>query len=272
MFSKELEEVIEAALADGALTDKERAVLHKRAQAEGVDPDELDIVIDGRLAKMKKQEDWLRPAPPQNLVNQKLGNVVKCPSCGAQVIGGSAVCQECGYTFSNVSANSSVERLQNKLDEFNRRQESRADNRSISGVLTHNFAKASGMDGTNKYKMDIISTFSVPNTRSDLLEFLTMLQARAKSTGPRNGQNFSREEDLSYAYWLLYTNCINKAKISFLNDRDFAPYFSWYEKELQKTKGIIGWLKCNPKTRILLMIILGYIALFTFIGILIASE
>lgn len=63
MFSKELEEVIEAALADGVLTDKERAVLHKRAAAEGVDLDELDVVIDGRLAKAKKQEDWLNPAP-----------------------------------------------------------------------------------------------------------------------------------------------------------------------------------------------------------------
>ena len=66
MLSKELEEIVEAALADGVLTDKERAVLHKRAQAEGVDPDELDIVLDGRLAKMKRSEDWLRPAPPQN--------------------------------------------------------------------------------------------------------------------------------------------------------------------------------------------------------------
>ena len=71
MLSKELEEIVEAALADGVLTDKERAVLHKRAQAEGVDPDELDIVLDGRLAKMKRSEDWLRPAPPQNLANQK---------------------------------------------------------------------------------------------------------------------------------------------------------------------------------------------------------
>lgn len=266
MFSKELEEVIEAALADGALTDKERAVLHKRAQAEGVDPDELDIVIDGRLAKMKKQEDWLRPAPPQNLVNQKLGNVVKCPSCGAQVIGGSAVCQECGYTFSNVSANSSVERLQNKLDEFNRRQESRADNRSISGVLTHNFAKASGMDGTNKYKMDIISTFPVPNTRADLLEFLTMIQSRANSTGPRNGQNLSREEDLSYAYWLLYSNCINKANLSFSKDSDFTPYFEHYAQELSKTKGVIGYLKCNPKMRLLIFVVIFYILFFGIIG------
>ena len=115
MFSKELEEVIEAALADGVLTDKERAVLHKRAQAEGVDLDELDIVIDGRLAKMKRQEDWLRPAPPKEATNQKYGNVLKCPSCGAQVVGGSAVCPECGYAFSNVGANRSAERLAEQL-------------------------------------------------------------------------------------------------------------------------------------------------------------
>ena len=91
MLSKELEEIVEAALADGVLTDKERAVLHKRAQAEGVDPDELDIVLDGRLAKMKRSEDWRRPTPPQNLDNQKLGNIVKCPNCGAQVKGGDVI-------------------------------------------------------------------------------------------------------------------------------------------------------------------------------------
>lgn len=266
MFSKELEEVIEAALADGALTDKERAVLHKRAQAEGVDPDELDIVIDGRLAKMKRQEDWLRPAPPKEATNQKYGNVLKCPSCGAQVVGGSALCPECGYAFSNVSANRSAEKLQEQLDDFNRRQEERATS-SIGGWLTATM----GTD-KSKHKMDLISNFAVPNTRTDLLEFLTMVQPRANSTGPRNGLNMSREEDLSYAYWLLYTNCINKARISFLNDRDFAPYFSWYEKELQKTKGFIGWWKCNPKTRRVLMIILGYIAFFTFLGIMIGSE
>ena len=272
MLSKELEEIVEAALADGVLTDKERAVLHKRAQAEGVDPDELDIVLDGRLAKMKRSEDWLRPAPPQNLANQKLGNIVKCPNCGAQVIGGSAVCTECGYAFSNVSANSSAEKLQAKLDEFNRRQEQRADSRGVASSLMHGIGTtlAGGDLKTYKSKMDIISTFPVPNTRADLLEFLTMLQARANATGPRHGKGLGDTEDLSYAYWLLYTNCINKAKLSFPNDNDFQYYFQTYEKQLQKTKGIIGYVKCHPGAKValgfLLFMILWIIGLSLLIG------
>lgn len=263
MFSKELEEIIEAALADGVLTDKERAVLHKRAHAEGVDSDELDVVIDGRLAKMKKSEDWLRPAPPQQLMNEKLGNVVKCPSCGSQVVGGSAVCPECGYTFSNVKANSSVERLLEKLDDFNRRQEARTDNLSITGNIANVF-----MHNTCKDKMDIISTFPVPNTRADLLEFLTLVQSRANSTGPRIGHNMSREEDLSYAYWLLYSNCINKAKISFAKDNDFTPYFEHYNQELSKTKGLMGYLKCNPRMRLLFFFVIFYVLFFGIIIVL----
>lgn len=265
MFSKELEEFIEAALADGVITDKERSVLYRRAKAEGVDSDELDVIIEGRLVKMKRQEDWLRPVPPQNLASQKNGNVLKCPNCGAEVVGGSAVCKECGYTFSDISSNRSAEKLQEKLDAINRQFEERAIS-SISGWLSATL----GTSDKCKHKMDIISTFPVPNTRNDLLEFLTMLQHRVNATGPRNGQNMSREEDMSYAYWLLYTNCINKAKISFLNDKDFTPYFSLYEKELQKTKGFIGWWKCNPKTRTVLMVIFGYIAFFTFLGMMIA--
>ena len=272
MLSKEFEEIVEAALADGVLTDKERAVLHKRAQAEGVDPDELDIVLDGRLAKMKRSEDWLRPAPPQNLANQKLGNIVKCPNCGAQVKGGSAVCTECGYAFSNVSANGSAEKLQAKLDEFNRRQEQRADSRGVASSLMHGIGTAFGGDiKTYKAKMDIISTFPVPNTRADLLEFLTMLQARANATGPRNGMGSANMEDLSYAYWLLYTNCINKAKLSFPNDNDFQYYFQTYEKQLQKTKGIIGYLKCHQGARVTLVCLLVIILCIIVMSLLIHS-
>lgn len=273
MFSKELEDLIEVALSDGVLTEKKRAVLHKRALVEGVDPDELDIVLDGRLAKMKKSEDWLRPTQPQNLQNQKLGNVVKCPSCGAQVVGGSAVCPECGYTFSNVAANSSAEKLQAKLDEFNRRQEERSDNRGIGSSLMHGLGKSMGADNTLKHKMDIVRNFPVPNTRADLMEFLTMIQPMVNVTGSRQGGNpTSGEEDLSYAYWLLYSNCINKARLSFSNDSDFSPYFAFYEQELAKTKGIIGYFKCNPKALGCLVVAIINIALWSFIFVMASLE
>lgn len=225
MFSKELEEVIEAALADGVLTDKERAVLHKRAQAEGVDPDELDIVIDGRLAKMKRQEDWLRPAPPKEATNPKYGNVLKCPSCGAQVVGGSAVCPECGYAFSNVGANSSYEKLSAKLEAI---EVAYRDKKSISIPFY-------GVSNKVKEMANVIRMFPIPNTRADLLEFLASMSAQISSMKEGPSMQVFEDQMMRKAYEAKYKECVNKAKISFANDPDFAPY-------LQKKSGFFSKL------------------------------
>lgn len=53
MFSEELEMLIETAIADGEISEKERTILHKRAQKEGIDIEELDLIIDFRIAKKK---------------------------------------------------------------------------------------------------------------------------------------------------------------------------------------------------------------------------
>ena len=52
MYSEQLEALIKSIIADGKITDKERAVLHKRAEAEGIDADEIDVYIDGRLTEL----------------------------------------------------------------------------------------------------------------------------------------------------------------------------------------------------------------------------
>lgn len=57
MYSEELEYLIDAALADGVLTEKEKQILFKRAQAMGIDLDEFEMVLDARLVKMKKTEE-----------------------------------------------------------------------------------------------------------------------------------------------------------------------------------------------------------------------
>lgn len=105
-FSKSLEEVIEAALADGVITEKERAVLHKKAQQEGVDPDEIDVVIDGRLQQM------------QNEVDKAKQKVRKCPSCGEIIPAMTAVCPSCGQVIDTSNPdNKALQKYMNKLED-----------------------------------------------------------------------------------------------------------------------------------------------------------
>lgn len=51
-FSTRLETLISAALQDGVLTDKEREVLKRRAEADGEDWDEVEMIVEARLAEM----------------------------------------------------------------------------------------------------------------------------------------------------------------------------------------------------------------------------
>lgn len=57
MFSEELNRLIEAALVDGIVTDKERSVILKRAVAEGVDPDEVEMILDARIQETKQDKE-----------------------------------------------------------------------------------------------------------------------------------------------------------------------------------------------------------------------
>ena len=51
IFSERLEAMIEATLRDGVLTDKERELLKKRVEKEGEDWDEVEMIIEARLAE-----------------------------------------------------------------------------------------------------------------------------------------------------------------------------------------------------------------------------
>ena len=55
VFSDRLESIIEAALQDGVLTQKEREIILRRAEKEGEDIDEVEIYIDSLLQKRQKE-------------------------------------------------------------------------------------------------------------------------------------------------------------------------------------------------------------------------
>jgi uncharacterized Zn finger protein (UPF0148 family) len=204
-----------------------------------VDTDELDVVVDSRLAKMLKASN---PAPIAAPKSQKIGNILKCPNCGAQVVGGSAVCPSCGYAFMNVEVNHSAQELQQKLDELDKEYAERIRIQK-EGIIGKFFVSSDRLETEKKQrKFQVISTCVVPNTRTDLMELMTMIRDRASSTGPQISETM-RSEDYSLAYWMLYSNCVNKAKFSFPHDPDFASYYAFFDEEEKKGRGFLGHMK-----------------------------
>ena len=203
MYSKELEELIEGALADGVITDKERAVLHKKAESEGVDPDELDMVLDGRLAKKKSQI----PIPPKPVESTKMGNVMKCPNCGEPYQPGAYKCPTCGHVFQNIEANRSSVRL--------------------AAGIQRMMDRAKGKELTEKEVAQIcsyIKNFPIPTTKDDILEFMLLCRAKA---GP--------SDDISAAFYTKIDETVAKAKIIFPDDPQVqaavkeVTKFRWYD-------------------------------------------
>ena len=195
MYSKELEERIDSVLADGVITDQERTVLRKRALACGEDPDEVMIVVDGRLAKMKKGASPAIPA------TEKRGNIVKCPNCGAPIEAGAVKCKECGYVFTNVKANNTAKEFAIMLEQ--RIQKVRYDG-----------------DKTNINKVnEFIKNYPLPTGKEDLLEFIASLDARRRS-----------KSNYQEAYNAKYQECVTKAKTLFAGDSDVTSLLAQTEK------------------------------------------
>ena len=88
MYNEESENLIDDALADGELTEKEKQILFKKAQSFGIDLDEFEMVLNARLMKLKKMPNPASTLPHKN----KMGDVKKCPACGAMVQSYQSIC------------------------------------------------------------------------------------------------------------------------------------------------------------------------------------
>jgi hypothetical protein len=92
----EIEKLIDLALADGQITEKERKVILKKANEFGIDSDEVDMILDAKLHQIQTK----------NKVSNKIEEIKKCPSCGNTISGLSKTCL-CGYIINSGSINES---------------------------------------------------------------------------------------------------------------------------------------------------------------------
>lgn len=258
MYNEQIENLINAALADGVLTEKEKQILFKKAQAMGIDLDEFEMVLDARLVELKKKEakeveqhelemEKIKAAQKSAPKSEKYGDVRKCPACGAMVESFMAKCPECGYEFTNVEGNNTVQKLLKSLDEIDREGNSGL----FSGI-----SKMYGNDKVTMRKVQLIQNFPIPNTREDILEMLTLCQ------GNCNYNSDASQSDIKVTEaWRSKTKqIIAKARILLKDDPNIQPLILDSEKALKK------WSP-QKKTQIIAVIILvALIVLLTLLG------
>ena len=238
MFSKEMEELINATLEDGVITDQEKAVLIKRAQKEGIDVDELDVYIQSLLQKRHRLEAENDAIDDRK---SKIGIVQKCPQCGETIQAGWAACPKCGFAFNIEQKSSIIEELQAQLNQiekdFQNAQQEREKRNAGRSVIAEIFAEDDLERSEKKaqVKFTAISSLAISNNRADLLQLLAFAKPKAKKDGPKNGLS-AYTEDLSYAYWTLFENCVSMAQISFAEDPAFKQFFNFYEEEIARPK------------------------------------
>lgn len=82
LMNPDLEKLLDYALPDSYITDKEKQVLVQKAQVSGFDIYKLEMILEGKLHEISKTN---------------MQQVHKCPSCREIISGLSRVCLSCDY-------------------------------------------------------------------------------------------------------------------------------------------------------------------------------
>ena len=247
MYNEKIENLINFALADGELTEKEKQILFKKAEEAGIDLDEFEMVLD---AKLHEKQATVKSAAPSVAApkSEKFGDVRKCPSCGAILQSFQTKCDDCGHEFRNIEAVQSSQKLfdllqaatlrnSKALTDFEHQKNQRLDalsqKHNSDGSLVKIFggkSRAENQDeeredlirelnedraiiekSISKEKSNIIKNFPVPNSKEDLLELLAMASSNAYDN---DGYVGSEEEG-----WIQKTDQIY-SKIKIVAEKD----------------------------------------------------
>ena len=192
----EIEKLIDLALADGKITDKERNVIMKKAAELGVDADEVEMTLDGKLHHLQANK---------LIDKEKVGNIKTCPSCGSPVKSMDIVCSDCGHEFQNKKANKSITDLIERLEKEDHKNYQFDSDRS-------------------EKKAKIIMQFPIPQTKEDIFEFISFSFPFLENT--------NLDDDEKKAWMTKAGQALTKAQLAQGNESD-RLVITEYEKKLK---------------------------------------
>jgi hypothetical protein len=228
-MNPEIEKLIELALADGQITEKERNVILNKAISLGIDQDEVEMIIEGRLHQLK----GIQPKPAK----EKVGNIKTCPACGASVKSMTSACEDCGQEFANIEANKSITGLYNRINSLQK------DVNEKEKVF-------------NERKAEMINNTAIPNTKEDLIDFLVLCSTQANVAFANRGYS-----KVISAWSRKGNEAVSKAKILFKNNIESMALVDKFEKKLKFGK-LLSYLTVRNIIILLIIIRLIWMNLF----------
>jgi len=261
VYDEKLEKLIEMALVDGVLTEKERQVLLSKGEALGVDPDELEMVLEARLYEKNRSSQQTVNPPPVTATSNKHGDVQKCPACGASIRAFLAQCDDCGHEFNNVEANATARTMFIQLQELEAEAPvfSKRERKSFTWDKSRSFIdniieatsviwsslpepKLAKEEREKKQLIELaakqaafIRHYPIPNTKNDILEFLTLSVPHARAANKIQVSLTAKataERQLTKAWRYKCEQVIVKARLSLKEDPRALEEINHYASEL----------------------------------------
>lgn len=247
MYDERIEAFMKLALVDGVLTDKEREVLIRKAVEAGIDQDEFEMVLDARLfekkEEMAEEEQTVKvEIPPVIPVESKTvkKDQAKCPACGGVLPAYAARCTECDFEISERDSNATIQKLFEMLNQI---ESSRQDSTDLSNPIAaignfyaKSFSSILGPSAIERKKMEVISSFPIPTTKVDMLEFLALALPKAKQKGNFLTRNSAENKVHNEMVPVWKTKCeqiIIKARFSLKDDPKILQEINNYALQIE---------------------------------------
>ena len=162
------------------------------------------------------------------------GNVHKCPNCGEVLNAFTANCPACGHELRGTKATSAVRELAAKLEAIESKRE----------AVKHNALKSlyfgQSLTKTDEQKISLIRSFSIPNTKEDLYEFLILSESNIDiDLYDEDGNQFKKNDArraVSDAWKAKFEQAYQKAKILFAGDPRLTEIQALYDATHQSIK------------------------------------
>lgn len=173
-----------------------------------------------------------------------VGKLYKCPNCGEVLKSFELNCPACGYELRGAKAASAVKEFALKLEAI----ESRREYEKPHGLFSAAEAKQR-VSKTDEQKISLIKSFSIPNTKEDMLEFMILATSsmNMRTYDSANTDISKSEKEVNAAWFSKVQQVYEKAKRAYSADSTFMEikelYDSCNEKiKKSKKKGVIKWV------------------------------